>query len=105
MTEEELSQRRDLIAESAGAEAPPWQYWLTRNRVDGQLSSRVDVWLSRPSRSVTDDGDVYWFVHGEGAEREHFTRWTIARATREVGGGIPDTDRECTVVDGPRRSL
>lgn len=87
-----------IAALHADGPAPSCGYWLTRNRLEGELSSRIDVWVELPDREEEDDDNVFWFVHGEDAQRAHYARWTIDRARREVGNGIPDTDRECVAI-------
>lgn len=78
-------------------------YWLTRSRLNGELSGKVDIWLSRPDRIRFDDGDVHWIAltplsedASEGGQSTHYGRWTIAEAHAQIGNGVPATDLECT---------
>ncbi len=77
----------------------PPTYWLTRDRIGGELANRVDVWAIRPERYGYDDGDVIWAAP-ENANRETacVTCWRYADAVRYLGPGVPETDRECTRV-------
>lgn len=102
MTESAKQKRRDQIAERAQVAAPKRSqyatYWLTRNRLNGELSSKVDIWLVRPDRLRFADGDVHWLALEPGGESAHYGRWTLAQAHFEVGAGVPETDRECLRV-------
>jgi hypothetical protein len=69
-------------------------YWLSRNRLDGELSNKIDIWLTPPERLRFADGDVQWVVLGELRHVAHYGRWTLEQAEHEVGPGVPDTDRE-----------
>lgn len=114
MSDDPKAKRRALIAEAAderSKKASPRTYWLTRNRLEGVLSGRVDIWLARPDRIALPDGDVQWLAleempssvgpNGEVVEESaHYGRWTVDRARLEVRGGVPDTDRECLKVGG-----
>ncbi len=109
MNADEKSQRRDRIADAVAARSaktPTFRtYWLTRNRLLGELSGKVDIWLAKPDRIVV-DGDVQWIAFELVAlktadapeESAHYGRWTIAQATVEVGAGVPANDRECLRV-------
>lgn len=81
---------------------PPSTYWLTRNRLNGEISIKVDIWLVRPDRLRFKDGDVHWIAlspgDAEASSKAHFGRWTLDRAKHEAGPGTPDTDMECVRV-------
>lgn len=108
MTDEEKAARREQIAAVSEGRLQWRTYWLTRNRVNGALSSFVDVWLSEPHRVRFNDGDVHWVglsdipdgAEETGGTSTHYCRWTIDAARREVGNGVPMTDLECLRV-GP----
>lgn len=74
-------------------------FWISRNRVAGEISIKVDVWQQRPERLRFADGDVQWVVLDEGSASAHLTRWSIEHARLEVGNGVPETDRELLCVD------
>lgn len=76
-----------------------WTFWLSRNRTNGVLESKVDVWLERPERLRFGDGDVQWVVLDEGKHTAHYTRWTLDQARAEVGNGVPQTDLELLYVE------
>lgn len=105
MTEEARNARREYIQAVVEGRLSHRTYWLTRNRLNGELSEKVDVWLSEPHRIAFEDGDVHWVglsaVSDDGAEggtSTHFGRWTVEQARHEAGNGVPATDRECLRV-------
>jgi hypothetical protein len=76
-------------------------YWLTRDTLDGGLTSYVEVWLVRPNREQEGDR-VIWSRPEELAPEVQalYSRWTLDEAYAEVRGGVPSNDRECLRV-GP----
>lgn len=70
-------------------------YWVTRDRIAGELVSYVGVWLARPQRLIV-DGDIRWVG-------QVYCSWTLAEAGRHMRAAVPDTDRECVRV-GPEPS-
>jgi hypothetical protein len=108
VTDDAKDARREQIAALTEGRLRYRTYWLTRNRFNGVLSEKVDIWLSAPHRIPFQDGDVHWVGLSEvpdGAEETggtttHFGRWTLEQARHEVGGGVPATDIECLRV-GP----
>ena len=82
-------------------------FWLTRDRVGGDLADEVEVWVVRPERHQSEDGDVIWlapfeYLAGELDGDTHVDDWSLDEARREIGSGIPETDRECVRVGEPR---
>lgn len=79
-----------------GREIVAW-YWITRNRIGGDLSTLVVVWTVEPRRHRLDDGDVIWMAHDETTARWSFTLDEVWWA-----GTLPETDVECVRVPGVR---
>jgi len=78
-----------------GQDRPKYRtYWLSRNRLAGELSNKVDIWLAVPERLRFADGDVQWVVLGEARHTAHYGRWSLEQAHHEVAAGVPATDRE-----------
>lgn len=107
MTAEEKKERREKIeaaVEARSEKAPKQTFWLSRNRLNGTLADKVDIWLQRPERIEFNNGDVQWLAldaeDAYTAESAHYGRWTIARAHIECGPGIPANERECLKVGG-----
>ena len=85
-------------------------YWLTRDRAaDGQLSSRVDVWLIRPVRRRVDGTPgSFWslppgpeLVAAEaGPVQAHYGTWTLDYALRECHV-FPDDEIQSIRVGPP----
>lgn len=78
----------------------PSTFWMTRDRVGGDLKDDVEVWASRPLRRKYEDGDVMWLPvrppdmdEGKGV----IDTWSLAEA-KLLYPGTPDTDMECTRV-------
>jgi hypothetical protein len=71
--------------------------WLSRDRLDGRLSERVDVWGVRPQASRYDDGDVLWYAMVEAGQTALLARWTLGRA-HQVAGTVPDDERQVILV-------
>lgn len=82
----------------------PQCFWLTRDKIFGELSSRVDVWAVEPVREEIAGRDVIW-CSPDGADVDSedtcLGDWSCAEAHRHVGNGIPCTDRECVRVGDP----
>ena len=78
-------------------------FWLTRDRIGGELVDSVEVWVVRPERHLAEDGDVMWlapfeYLAGELDGDTHVDDWSLDEARREIGNGIPEGDRECVRV-------
>lgn len=108
MTADDKAKRREHIEAVATGRLQYRTYWLTRNRLDGELSGKVDVWLSVPHRVRFEDGDVHWIgltdvpddAADTGGTSTHYGRWTVEEARHHAGNGVPMTDLECLRV-GP----
>ena len=82
----------------------PPVFWVTRDSLMGELSSRVEVWAVRPHREVAEDGDVLWFAPLDLIDGEELTslgEWSLAACRIHIGT-IPDTSLECLVVGRDR---
>jgi len=71
-------------------------YWITRNRTNGVLEDKVEVWLTKPDLRRFEDGDVMWLpdLSAVDAEITYFAEWSLDRCIKECGP-IPETEREC----------
>ena len=80
-------------------ETLPDVYWLTRDRIGGELQDDVEVWASRPERQQYEDGDVLWFGQLNLIDKENtcIGAWTSAESKARFAGS-PDNDRECVRV-------
>ena len=82
-------------------DALPDTFWLTRDRLGGDLSAKVELWSVLPQRLRCEDGDVIWLAPDallDGTELTCLGDLTVAEARLRFGPGIPETDRECTRV-------
>jgi hypothetical protein len=77
----------------------PGPYWLTRDKEDGVLSDKVQVWLIKPDLERFDDGDVMWLPNLDVVDTEttHYAEWTIGKCLKECYV-YPETERECLKV-------
>lgn len=78
--------------------------WVTRDIMEGRLSSRVDVWGTRPEATRFEDGGVLWYgqLPGTDADTSLITRWTVARCIHEFGTA-PEDARQVLAVQGRAR--
>lgn len=74
-------------------------YWLTRNKTMGELSEKVEVWLSKPDLRRFEDGDIMWLPNLKTVDSEisYFAEWTIEKCLKECHV-YPMTERECIKV-------
>lgn len=88
------------------SDLPP-VFWLTRDRLGGELADKIEVWSIRPERVLCEDGDVLWCPPEEllvrlgdvtSAKPHQIDEWTVAEGRIRIGSGIPENDRECVRV-------
>lgn len=81
-------------------ELPRQDYWLTRDRSEGELSVYLDIWLYRPEYLRYDDGDVTWIAPLELVDRAatFFGSIEFSDAYSQLGASVPDSERECVRV-------
>jgi hypothetical protein len=65
--------------------------------MDGRLSDKIDVWLTKPEPLFCSDGDLIWIAPLTVVDRgeSHWGEVSLAIARGEVGYSIPSTEREC----------
>ena len=80
-------------------------FWLTRDRCEGELSASVEVWVHKPETLRYADGDVTWIapLHVVDRRATYYGCISVALAKQELGNGVPASERECLHVErGPR---
>jgi hypothetical protein len=82
--------------ETSSKGVPSGPFWLTRDKKNGELSSKVEVWLVKPDLHRFDDGDVMWLppLNIIDDMPSNFGEWTVERCMKEVYV-YPATEREC----------
>lgn len=98
------SSRKDRIRRVADsrAQAKParWlTFWVTRDRVCGQLAEIVRVWLREPRMVRCDDGDVFWYAALENGESAIYADWTLDVCRHELHT-LPDDERQVLRKNG-----
>lgn len=78
----------------------PDVYWLTRDKLEGELSPRIDVWCIRPEFWGGENGDGTWLTPMKLIDKveARLCSWSVAEAQRRVGNGVPESERECLRV-------
>lgn len=86
---------------------PSQDFWLTRDRSEGELSDLVEIWLCRPEAIRYSDGDVTWIAPLDAVDRvtTFAGTVTVALATLELGNGVPASERECLRVGRSRAEV
>ena len=97
-----------MIVETKPPEILPATFWMTRDTVEGALSTTITVWSREPLRFRCEDGDILWlprelieideWIAFQAADVElddpNLGSWTVDEALARVRT-IPETDREC----------
>lgn len=71
-------------------------YWLTRDKRNGVLLDKIEVWLAKPALHRFEDGDIMWLPDLLESD-SHYGEWTINQCLKECRV-YPETERECIVV-------
>lgn len=83
-------------------------FWLTRDRAEGELSDELEIWLHRPKALRYSDGDVTWIAPLDLVDRKatYLGAISVALAKIELGNAVPATQWECLhVARGPRAQI
>jgi hypothetical protein len=77
----------------------PEVYWMTRDRINGRLLDKVDVWLVRPEQEDLGRGESWWRAPKDLVDKQDtfHASWTLAEAKRNART-IPETRMECIRV-------
>lgn len=86
------------VVETPTKKVPSGPFWLTRDKRDGILSTKVEVWLVQPELHRYEDGDVMWLPPLEIVDDgpSNFGEWSIEKCLKECRT-YPETERECIV--------
>lgn len=79
---------------------PPEKLWLTRDKVEGELSDTIEAWTLVPDRLQFGDGDVMWVAPLDLVDRRPtlLTHWCYADALERFGSDVPCSSIMCTSV-------
>lgn len=86
--------------------ALPPVFWVTRDRIGGELSADCAVWEERPKQKPCTnkdgerDGDSVWLDAHNDNQDACIGSWTAAEACKEIRNAVPETEHECIRV-GP----
>lgn len=75
-------------------------YWVTRDRVCGQLSDNVELWGTCPERFRAADGDVMWIAARDGKGVAYIGEITVAACMIQIRT-YPEDDRQLLRVGEP----